>query len=64
MIDNKEIEFDPPKTLNVITAHMSKHDKGINIIDDALYVAIVSELVTPTNNQEESIVGWFISGLY
>ena len=47
MIDNKEIEFDPPETLNVITAPMPKHDKGISAIDDVLYVATISELVTP-----------------
>ena len=47
MIDNKEIEFDPPETPNVITAPMPKHDKGISVIDDVLYVSIVSELVTP-----------------
>ena len=47
MIDNKEIEFDPPETPNVITAPMSKHDKSISVIDDVLYVATVSELVTP-----------------
>ena len=27
MVDNKEIEFDPPETLNVITAPMPKHEK-------------------------------------
>ena len=33
MIDNKEIEFDPPVTPNVITTPMPKHDKGVNSID-------------------------------
>ena len=47
MIDNKEIEFDPPETPNVITAPMPKYDKGISATDDVIYVAFVSELVTP-----------------
>ena len=47
MIDNKEIEFDPPETPNVITAPMPKHDKGISVIDDVLYVSTVSDLATP-----------------
>ena len=47
MIDNKEIEFDPPETLNVINAPMPKHAKGISAIEDVLYVATVSDLVTP-----------------
>ena len=47
MIDNKEIEFDPPKTPNVIITPMPKHNKGIRAIGDVLYVADVSELVTP-----------------
>ena len=47
MIDNKEIEFNPPETPNVITAPMPKHDKGISSINDVLYMATISELVTP-----------------
>ena len=47
MIDNKEIEFDPPETPNVITAPMPKHDKGVSAIDDVLYVSTVSDLTTP-----------------
>ena len=47
MIDNKEIEFDPPETPNLITTLIPKHDKGINSIDGVPYVAYVSELVTP-----------------
>ena len=47
MIDNKEVEFDPLETPNVITPPMPKHDKGISAIDDVLYVATVNELVTP-----------------
>ena len=47
MIDNKEIECDPSETLKVITAPMPKHDKGISAINDVLYVATISELMTP-----------------
>ena len=47
MIDNREIEFNPPETPNVITAPMPKHDKGISSINDVLYMATISELVTP-----------------
>ena len=46
MIDNKEIEFDPPETLNVITAPIPKHDKGISSIKDVMYVTYVSDVVT------------------
>ena len=47
MIDNKEIDFDPPETPNVITAPMPKHDKGVNIVEDILYVTSVNDVVTP-----------------
>ena len=33
LIEAKEIEFDPPKTPNVITAPMPKHEPGISAID-------------------------------
>ena len=33
MIENKEIEFNPLETPNVITTCMLKHDKGLNAID-------------------------------
>ena len=46
MIDNKEIELDPLDTPNVITAPMPKHDKGISAIEDVLYVASVSDVLT------------------
>ena len=46
MIDNKEIGIDPLETPNVIIAPMSKHEKGISVVDDVLYVSTVSELVT------------------
>ena len=47
MIENKEIEFDPQETSNVITAPIPKHDKGISAIEDVMYVASVSDVVTP-----------------
>ena len=40
MIDNKEIEFDPLETPNVIIALMTKHDKGIRDIDNVLYISV------------------------
>ena len=56
MIDNKEIEFDPPKTRNVITAPMPKHDKGISAIEDVLYVTPVSDVVTPLSIVKENLL--------
>ena len=47
MINNKEIEFDPPETPNVITTPMTKHDKSISAIDDVSYISIANELTTP-----------------
>ena len=46
LIDAKEIEFDPPETPNVITAPMPKHDQGINVVDDVLFVSSVDDLTT------------------
>ena len=31
----------------MITSPMPKHDKGVNAIDDVIYVSTVSELTTP-----------------
>ena len=56
MIDNKEIEFDPPETTNVITSPMSKHEKGVSSIDDVIYVSTVSELVTPLPIIKENLL--------
>src|SRR3954462_15395568 len=47
MIDAGEIEFDPPKTPNVITAPMPKHDKTVNAIMNTVYIYDVNELSTP-----------------
>ena len=47
LIDAKEIEFDPLETPNVIIAPMPKHDKGINVVDDVLFVSSMGELTTP-----------------
>ena len=33
LIEEKEIEFDPPKTPNVIIAPMPKHEPGVSAID-------------------------------
>ena len=56
MIDSKEIEFDPPKTLIVITPPMPKHDKGINAIEDVLYVTSKSDVVTPLSTSKENFL--------
>ncbi|XP_058764008.1 uncharacterized protein LOC131637439 [Vicia villosa] len=44
MIDASEIEFDPSKTPNVITAPMPKHDKTVNAIIDTVHVYDVRDL--------------------
>ena len=46
MNDNKEIEFNPPETLNVISAPMPMHDKGISSIEDVLYVTSINDVIT------------------
>ena len=33
LIETKEIEFDPPKTPNVITTPMPKNDPRVSVID-------------------------------
>ena len=38
LIDNKTIQFDPPPMPNVITALMPKHDKGVNAVEDTIYL--------------------------
>ena len=53
MIDNKEIEFD---ALNVITDLMPKHDKGISVIEDVLYVTSVRDVVTPLSTIKENLL--------
>ena len=47
MIKAKGIEFYAPETPNVITALIPKHDRGVNAIDDDMFVASVDELATP-----------------
>ena len=36
LIDNKNIEFDPSTTPNVITAPIPNHGKGVNAIEDTI----------------------------
>ena len=47
MIDNKEIEFDPPETPNKITTPMPKNEKGISSIDDVSYFSAIRDFTTP-----------------
>ena len=47
LIEEKEIEFDDPEIPNVITTPMPKHDRGVNVVDDDMFVTYVEELVTP-----------------
>ena len=49
MIDNKTIEFDPPPTSKVITVPMSNHGKGVNVVEDSIFVSSVKDLTTPLN---------------
>src|SRR3954469_19897427 len=46
MIEAGEIEFDAPKTPNVITAPMPKHDNTVNAIMDTIHVYDVKDLST------------------
>ena len=56
MIDNKEIEFDPPETPNVISAPMPKHDKGIGAVENVLYVTTVGNVVTPLSTIKKNLL--------
>ena len=47
LIDAKEIEFDPLETPNVITAPMPKHGRGVNTVEEDVFMTSVEELVTP-----------------
>ena len=47
LIDVKEIEFDPPETPNVITAPIPKHGRGVNAVEEDVFVTSKEELVTP-----------------
>ena len=47
LIEAKEIEFNLPKTYDVITAPMPKHGQSVNAVDDDQFVSSVDELATP-----------------
>ena len=47
MIEAKEINFDAPEKLNVITSPMPKHGRGVNVVDTDLFVTFVDEVSTP-----------------
>ena len=56
MIDNKEIEFDPPETPNVITSPMSKNDKGISAIEYVQYITSINDVVTPLSTIKRNLL--------
>ena len=56
LIDNKNIGFDPPTTLNVITAPMPNHGKGVNAIEDTAFVSSVEDLTTPLTIVKENLL--------
>ena len=56
LIDNKTIEFDPPPTPNVITAPMPNHGKGVNFVEDTIFVSSIKDLTTPLNNIKKNLL--------
>ena len=56
LIDNNTIEFDPHTTLNVITALMPNHGKGVNAIEDVVFVSPVEDLTTPLTIVKENLL--------
>ena len=47
LLKDKEIKFDALEIPNVIIAPMPKHGRGVNAVEDDVFVAIIDELVTP-----------------
>ena len=47
LIESKEVEFDAPKKLNVISAPMPKHGHHAHAVEEDLFVATVNDLMTP-----------------
>ena len=56
LIEAKEIEFDPPKTPNMINSPMPKHGQGVNVVDDDLFVSSIDELVTPLSVVKKNLL--------
>ena len=56
LVNKKTIKFDPPPTLNVITAPMSNHGKGVNAIEDTAFVSSVKDLTTPLTIVKENLL--------
>ena len=54
--EEKEIEFDAPEIPNVITAPIPKHGRGVNTVEDDVFVAVVDELVTPLLTAKRSLL--------
>ena len=47
LIEEKEIEFDPPETPNLITAPIPKHNQCVNVVNDECFVSSMNDLTTP-----------------
>ena len=47
LLEAKEIEFDALEIPNVITTPMPKHGRGVNAMEDDVFVIVVDELITP-----------------
>ena len=56
LIEAKEIEFDAPEMLNVITAPMPKHNRGVNSVDTDLFVTSVNEVSTPLMTVKKNLL--------
>ena len=56
LIKNKTIEFDSPTTPNVIIAPMPNHGKGVNAIEDTVFVSSVEDLTTPLTIVKENLL--------
>ena len=47
LLEAKEIEFDAPEMPNVTTAPMPKHGRGVNAIEDDMFVTTVEDIFNP-----------------
>ena len=56
LLEAEEIEFDAPEIPNVITAPMPKHDRGVNVVEDDVFVTVVDELVNPLLTVKRNLV--------
>ena len=54
LIDAKEIQFEVPERLNVVTAPMPQH--RVNAVEEDRYVASVEEIVTPLSTVKKNLL--------